>query len=304
MVDDLLPHSVLAPALAQLAALGEDPNVTRAAARSGTSQSTLSRAIRRWEERLGIKLLMQDGRGVRLTAEGSLLAAAAEEAAQVLDDAVLRLRGHAARSVTVGFLKSLGPTVVGELVGSFLSDVPAAVVAHREGTGSELLRGLDEGSVDIAVTTQPPPPYKWLALGRQAFVLVVPTGHRLAGSEPVALETAREERFLALDRRFDARRRADNLCARAGFTPRIVLEADDVTTVRGYVGAALGVAVLPADTSTAARTVDVSIRSASPTWREFGLAWLPHRADAEVEALLEHAARLGEKYPGWADILT
>jgi LysR family transcriptional regulator, transcription activator of glutamate synthase operon len=141
-------------------------------------------------------------------------------------------------------------------------------------------------------------------LGRQSFVLVVPAGHRLAGLGPPALEEVRDEPFLALDRRFDARRRADALCARAGFTPRIALETDDVTTVRGYVGAGLGVAVLPADTATAARTADVPIRADSATWREFGLAWLPHRATAQVEALLGHADRLSRRYPGWADILT
>lgn len=39
---------VLAPGLVQLAALARDPNITRAALEAGTSQPTLSRALRRW----------------------------------------------------------------------------------------------------------------------------------------------------------------------------------------------------------------------------------------------------------------
>ncbi|ROR46558.1 DNA-binding transcriptional LysR family regulator [Kitasatospora cineracea] len=232
------------------------------------------------------------------------MASAAEDVAQQFDDAVLRLQRSTARSVTVGFLKSLGPTVVAELVGSFLDAVPAALVSHRQGTSSELLRSLDEGDIDVAVTTQPPQRYAWLPLGRQSLVLVVPAGHRLAGAAPITLKEVRDEPFLALDRRFDARRRVDALCTQAGFRPRVALEADDVTTLRGYVGAGLGVAVLPADTAAGARTVDVPIRAEGTTWREFGLVWLPHRATVELEALLELAKRLGEEYPGWADILT
>ncbi|AMM19418.1 hypothetical protein AX769_03765 [Frondihabitans sp. PAMC 28766] len=43
----------LAPTLAQLAALALDANITRAAERTGTSQPTLSRSLRSWEDDLG-----------------------------------------------------------------------------------------------------------------------------------------------------------------------------------------------------------------------------------------------------------
>jgi DNA-binding transcriptional LysR family regulator len=299
-----MAHRVLSPALAQLAALADDPNVTRAAARTGTSQPTLSRTIRRWEKQLGIPLLAQDGRGVRLTTEAFALAAAAAEAIQLLDEAANRIRGRAAvTSMSLGSLKSLGPTVVAELVASFLRDVPESVLAHRQGSSSELLRALDEGGIDLAVTApRPSGPYTWLRLGRQSLALVVPVGHRLAGVGPVGLADVGDEPVLALDRRFDARRRADLLCAMAGFTPRIALEADDVTMLRGYVGGGLGVAILPSDTATAARTVDVRI-DADTAWRDFGLAWRPERVNPSSRRLLSHAHHLNSRYPGWADIL-
>ncbi len=83
-------------------------------------------------------------------------------------------------------------------------------------------------------------------------------GHALA--EPGAVDVSiRDEPFLVLDRRFDARQRADALCAAAGFVPRMVLEADDLTTVRGYVAAGLGVAILPADAALSPRTVSVPL---------------------------------------------
>ncbi|MEW2386241.1 LysR family transcriptional regulator [Micromonospora sp. NPDC047707] len=304
MLNEMAAHRVLAPALAQLAALADDPHITRTAACTGISQPTLSRSIRRWEQQLGVPLLEPDGRGVRLTPEAVALAGAAAEAIHLLDDAMNRIRGRATpNSLTLGFLKSLGPTVVAELIASFLREDPRTVVAHREGSSSELVHGIDDGTIDVAIIApRPVGPYEWLRLGRQSFALVVPVGHRLAAANSASVGDVRDEPVLALDRRFDARRRADALCASAGFTPHVALEADDITTIRGYVGSGLGVAILPADTATAARTVDVPIQAPN-AWREFGIAWRPERLTRTGEALLAHARHLSARYPDWADIV-
>ncbi|RIJ34506.1 LysR family transcriptional regulator, partial [Clavibacter michiganensis subsp. insidiosus] len=74
----------LAPALLQWAALGDDTNVTRAAAVSGVSQPTLSRAMARWEKEAAVALFRRVGREVQLTAEGALIAEAARAALEDL----------------------------------------------------------------------------------------------------------------------------------------------------------------------------------------------------------------------------
>jgi LysR family transcriptional activator of glutamate synthase operon len=294
----------LAPALARLAALASDPNITRAAKRTGTSQPTLSRSLRTWEEDLDIALVARRGRGVELSEEGRILAAAAAESLHILDKALHRIRGAGQdASLTVGFLRSLGPTVVGELIASFLVASPGTVIVHREGSSADLLDGLDDGWVDIAIMApEPPGRFGWLPVGKQALVLVTPTGHRLANSPAVGLAEVRDESFLALDHRFDARQRADALCAAAGFSPQIVLESDNFMTIRGYVAAGLGIAILPADASASLRTVSVPLESPD-AWRVFGLTWDRARVSPESAALLAHTENLARRYPGWADIV-
>ncbi|BDZ48555.1 hypothetical protein GCM10025867_07960 [Frondihabitans sucicola] len=83
----------LAPTLAQLAALALDPNITRAAERTGTSQPTLSRALRAWEDDLGFAIVARRGRSIELTEEGRILAAAAAESVERMDRALQRIRG-------------------------------------------------------------------------------------------------------------------------------------------------------------------------------------------------------------------
>ncbi|WP_327175639.1 LysR family transcriptional regulator [Streptomyces sp. NBC_01335] len=294
---------VLAPGLVQLAALARDPNITRAALEAGTSQPTLSRALRRWGSGLGVALVEPDGRGVRLTREGRILALAATDAAALLQRAVERVRDQEAiAALSVGFLRSLGPSVVGELVASFLVDRPDVVVTHHEGAGGDLLEAVESGVVDVAVLTpRPSRRLHWLRLGQQAMTLTVPVGHRLAQGGAVRLAQVRDEPFLALDHRFDTRRVAEELCAAEGFTPRVTLEADSVTTLRDYVAAGLGVAVLPADTSADARTVTLPLATPAAS-REFGLVWHPGRLRPAAAELVGHARRLGDRYPAWADI--
>jgi LysR family transcriptional activator of glutamate synthase operon len=215
-----------------------------------------------------------------------------------------RVRGSGpGMPITVGILRSLGPTVAGELIGSFLAARPNTVIVHREGSSTDLIDGLDDGWVDVAITAPTPPErFGWLPVGEQALVLVVPSGHRVAQSSGIDLALLRDEAFLALDHRFDARQRADALCAAAGFAPRVVLQADNFLTVRNFVAAGLGVAILPADTSVTPRTVSIPL-SGPDAVRTFGLVWNPARNTPASRALVAHAEGLAKAYPSWADLL-
>jgi LysR family transcriptional regulator, transcription activator of glutamate synthase operon len=295
----------LAPGLEQLAALGDDANVTRAAERSGVSQPTLSRAMARWEREAGTALFRRSGREITLTPQGRLVADAASAALARLRPAAVAAVGDASPSaLRIGFLHSLGPNVVGELVSSFLAAQPDVLVSHREGAGSALLDDLRSEDLDVAVIApRPNPAYGWLPIGTQSLSLVVPAHHRFAALDAIDLATATEESYLSLDRRFATRSLADALCAEAGFAPRILLEADDPQTVRDYVAGGLGVAILPSDTSVSPRVVAVPILSPLAV-REVGIAWdARHRLSPLATALREHARSLGTRYPGWADLL-
>src|SRR5687768_11341887 len=59
--------------LAAFAAVAEAKSFTRAAAKLGTSQSSLSHTVRRLEERLGVRLLTRTTRSVSVTDAGERL---------------------------------------------------------------------------------------------------------------------------------------------------------------------------------------------------------------------------------------
>ena len=54
------------------------------------------------------------------------------------------------------------------------------------------------------------------------------------------------EPFIGLRSASALRRLTDELCDQAGFRPEVIFEGDDLSNVRGFVAAGLGVAVIPA----------------------------------------------------------
>jgi DNA-binding transcriptional LysR family regulator len=75
------------------------------------------------------------------------------------------------------------------------------------------------------------------------LVGLVPEGHRLASAESVGIGELAGEPWIAGCPR--CRGQLVQVCAEAGFTPRIDFATDDYPAVAGLVGAGLGVAVLP-----------------------------------------------------------
>jgi DNA-binding transcriptional LysR family regulator len=81
-----------------------------------------------------------------------------------------------------------------------------------------------------------------------------------------------EEEFVLLEPGYGVRTLTDELCAAAGFTPRIAFEGQESDTVRGLVAAGLGVALLPRfGPGTPAGVAEVPLEP--PASRTIGLVW-------------------------------
>lgn len=115
----------------------------------------------------------------------------------------------------------------------------------------------------------------------QPLRLAVPTDHPLAGQSEVRLADAASEPFLMLHRTSLLRRVCDELCHAAGFAPFVSFEGEDVHTIRSFVAAGLGVAIIPAPGSGSTDVAPGIVRYLTITdvhaVREIGLAWSAQR---------------------------
>ncbi|RSN57359.1 LysR family transcriptional regulator [Amycolatopsis sp. WAC 04182] len=268
----------LAPQLALLTALRRTTNVTRAAELLGVPQPTVSRRIAALGEALGAPLTVPDGRGIRLTRAAELLADAAERALAAVDAGVRQAReevdpgsGH----VVLGFLHLLGRSLVPTLLRGYRADHPDVRFTLVQGSRQDMVDRLTSGELDLALLAPAPvddPLLDTAVLTEQEIFLSVPTSHRLADRPSAAIEDLKDEEFVLLETGYGLRTITDDLCAAAGFEPKIAFEGQESDTVRGLVAAGLGVALLPRfEPGSPAGVVEVPL--VPPVGRTIGLAW-------------------------------
>ncbi|MFI8184937.1 LysR family transcriptional regulator [Actinacidiphila glaucinigra] len=275
--------TVLAPRLAQFAAVARHEHVTRAARELGVPQSTLSRAMVRLELDLGVTLFARQGRTVSLTPAGHGFLASVERALGEVERSAESVRADAdpqSGRVAFGFLHTLGPETVPALLRAFRADHPRIRFQLVQNYGEAMLAGLRAGELDLCLTSPVPdaPDLVVRRLDEQRLRLVVPADHRLASRRRVRLAEASGELFVSLEAGYGLRRITDALCAEAGFTPRVAFEGEEAETLRGLVAAGLGVALLPPPLVPRPGVVELTV-TAPRAAREIGVAWLGGHAD-------------------------
>ncbi|WP_329561559.1 LysR family transcriptional regulator [Kitasatospora sp. NBC_01266] len=279
-------------------AVAETEHVTDAAALVGTSQPTLSRAIARLERRLGTPLFDRDRHRLRLNDCGRVYRRHARRALAELDtaqDRIAALLDPAEQTLRLAFAHSLGGWLVPELLGAYQRQSPGAAFSLHQESAAGVLELLQDGSAELAVTGPRPDGagWEWLPLREERLALAVPTGHPLAERPVVRLAELAGERFIIMREAPGLRQLTCRLFHQAGVTASVVLEAGEVATIRGMVGAGLGLAVLPVGDGLVGhlgvRLVPLAEQDAC---RGLGLAWRADRpASSAARRFRAFAAR-------------
>jgi DNA-binding transcriptional LysR family regulator len=225
---------------------------TRAAEAVNVAQPALSRQIHSLELELGVQLFDRVGRGVKLSAAGRGILPRVErvlaEIGGIRAD-VRMLSSLEGGTVALGFLHSIGAHLLPGILAAFRAQHPHIGFTLHEGPRSELEERVRRGELDLAITSPLPEPDKDLIgvqLLRDDLVVALPPHHRLARRDEVQLSQLEEEDFIFLGASFgELRTITRRACEAAGFVPRVTFEAEGLATMRGLVGAGLGVALLP-----------------------------------------------------------
>ena len=114
-------------------------SVSRAAAELRLAQPALSRQIKKLEQELGVALFTRHGRGVRLSAAGSLLLERAEAIAQLVQETGKEIkddRSPARGRFTLGVPPAAGRLLIPPFAAQFQKIWPQTTLHMREGVAS------------------------------------------------------------------------------------------------------------------------------------------------------------------------
>jgi DNA-binding transcriptional LysR family regulator len=259
--------------------------------------SAISQQLAKLERETGTTLVEKDGRGLRLTEAGRVLAAHAERVLATVDEAEAALAAH--RDTVIGRLtvasfatacRALLPAALQRLE----AEHPQLATGLVEVNPHEGLDKLHRGHVDLAVlddwpeaALHYPAGIAWVELGRDVADLVVPSSHRLTGRSTLA--DVRGERWISS--------KAGDICHEwlirvlPGVQPDF--QVGEFETQLTLVAAGLGVAMIPRlarpPLPAGVRVVEVTpepSRRVVLAWREASAA---RPAIKAAEAALRHA---------------
>jgi DNA-binding transcriptional LysR family regulator len=238
-------------ALRWLQQVADGTTVTEVSDTETVTQSGVSRALARLEAQIGTPLLRRSGRTLRMTHAGAVFKPHLDAMLHHLDDgvaAVSQLIDPDTGSVALAFQQSLGTWLVPDLARSFRARHPGVRFRLTQVRDEPDSMALDGGNADLEIGTRRPrdEAVKTRLIALEPLRLALPREHRLVRQQRVHLAEVAGDQFISLRSASALRRLTDDLCARAGFRPVVIFEGDDLSNVRGFVAAGLGVAVIPA----------------------------------------------------------
>ena len=236
--------------------LAEELHFRRSAERLGITQAPLSLAIQSLEAELGARLFHRTRRTVSLTEAGLAL----------VDDAraILARIEHAKESVwetvsgdvgrlRVGFTNasSLSP-LFPRLIHAYRTQRPKVNISLLELSSSLQIEAIEQRELDGGLLRLPDNTPRaelvFTPLMEEPLLVAMHAGHRLAKAASIKIRDLRGEPFIAYPRAAGVAisQQTLALCAKRGFEPQVVQEAQQASTLIGLTATGLGIALVPA----------------------------------------------------------
>jgi DNA-binding transcriptional LysR family regulator len=275
-------------------AVAEDLSFTKAAERLRLAQPSLTRQVRNLEDEIGVRLLDRTNNRVTLTDEGrrflfdskKLIAMCAESVA-----AVQRMNRGENSQLNIGYVSNIHYGLLPATLGAFRKLCPCVALNLFDMSSAEQFQALDGRKIDLGFVGLRPSRsgHDMLSecVAHDTILVALPVHHPLAKKAKVKLEDLASQFFIGMSARTHpgAREWLLEICQEAGFSGKILQEADGEPTAIKFVADGLGVAFIPEQVAGMPHEGAVFRPLSPPLLRESTIAW---RADNPSKPLLDY----------------
>ena len=236
-------------------AVGEALKFTTAAARLRVAQPALSRQVQDLEDEIGVDLLRRSPRGVTLTAEGKLFLEEVRELLKRADESVEKVRALARGEygeLHVGYAPVPTVEILPPALAAFQKDVPRVKVSLHDLSSDELIAGLHNATLELAIMVQPTGEQtagiEFGLLRTYPWCVALTAAHPFARLKSIALEKVAAQPLVVLGRKdySEYYRILERIFAPISAKPRIAVECDSASSLIMEVEAGRGIAVVTA----------------------------------------------------------
>jgi LysR family hydrogen peroxide-inducible transcriptional activator len=295
--------------LRYIVAVARERHFGRAAEACFVSQPTLSVAVKKLEEELGISLFERGTGEVTVTAVGQQVV---EQAQRVLEEAdgvkrlALRGKDPLAGPLRLGAIYTIGPYLLPQLVAWVSEQAPDMPLIIEENFTAVLSERLKRGDLDVIIISLPfdEPGVLTRPLYDEPFAVLLPGSHPWSGRDSVDAEQLGGEEVLLLGPGHCFRDQVLQVCpncvessSRGGGLQR-GFEGGSLETIRCMVASGVGITVLPCSAVAADRFSGPLVRAlpfaGTAPRRGVALAWRKSFPRIEAVDVLARAVQAAD----------
>ncbi|MGL5269881.1 MAG: LysR family transcriptional regulator [Selenomonadaceae bacterium] len=256
-------------------------NITRAAERLRVSQPNITVAIKKLEAELGIQLFDRSQKQLSLTPEGAVFLNRIELALRNIQDAVLEVNDYKQLqkgTIKIGIPSMIGAYLFPKIFSSFQRRYPHLDIYLYEEGSMAIREHLERDELDfgIVIISDASPNLQLLKMSTNQIVACVPEHHELVKQDFIHIKDMADTDLIMLKEGSFLRNLILQKLKSANVTPNIVLESNQIETIKGLVSSDVGLAFL----------LDFIIKDApgikglplsEPIFVDVGLAWKKDR---------------------------
>lgn len=220
------------------------------------AQPTLSVAVKKLEEELGVTMFERGGTDIYPTPIGAQIVAQAEhilDQVAAIKEIAKQNQDPLSGAFRLGLIYTVGPYLLPTLIKGMIQEVPNMPLVLQENFTTRLLELLRQGELDAAIVALPLPEkgFMTLPLYDEPFVVAVPKHHSWANRPHIDATELKSETMLLLGHGHCFRDQVLEVCPEmahystsdAGIAR--TFEGSSLETIRHMVASGIGITVLP-----------------------------------------------------------
>lgn len=226
---------------------------TKAAEHLSISQPSLSYALSQLSDELGAALFEKTGKAVSLTEYGEAFLPYVESALNILaqgEAQICNMMNPTGGNINMGYIYSVSFDAIPGLINEFY-------VCHgnrnihfsfQVNMTNLLIEQLIDGTLDVVMAPVPEAVnecIKSIPVFEQELFLMVYNNHRLAERKSITIEDLKDEKFIMINKKTDLFLQTDTMLKKHKIIPEVAFKVDECNSMAAFVGAQLGIAIMP-----------------------------------------------------------
>jgi LysR family hydrogen peroxide-inducible transcriptional activator len=242
--------------LKYIVAVAREKHFGHAAEACFVAQPTLSVAIKKLEDELGVIIFERGGTEISMTPLGAQIVAQAErvlEQTASIKEIAKQNKDPLAGQFRLGIIYTVAPYLLPQLVKNMIERVPQMPLVLQENFTVRLIELLRQGELDAAIMALPFPEHGLMvqALYDEPFVVALPKQHPWTGRSTIPTQDLKSETMLLLGNGHCFRDQVLEVCpemsrfSTTGDGIARTFEGSSLDTIRHMVASGIGITVLP-----------------------------------------------------------